>query len=172
MKRIFTYTAMAALIGASFVVTAISAFAQQKSLKDQLVGTWTLTSWEQVRADGSKLKRFGENPKGVAQFDAGGRFFLMLARPDLPKIASNSPTNPTPEEAKALVGGSLAYYGTYTVSEADKTIILRIESSTFPNQVGNEQKRIIGSLTADELKYSNPVATSGGQIVTTFKRTK
>src|SRR6266852_6504965 len=84
-----------------------SAISQQKSLKDQLVGTWTLASWEWVRPDGSKVQRFGTNPKGIVTFDANGRVFLMYARPDLPKIASNNPSTPTPEEAKALVDGSI-----------------------------------------------------------------
>src|SRR5690349_194983 len=49
-----------------------SAIAQQKSLKDQLVGTWTVAAWEQTNKDGSKLHRFGANPKGVNVFNADG----------------------------------------------------------------------------------------------------
>jgi hypothetical protein len=94
----------------------------------------------------------------------------MYARPDLPKIASNNPSTPTPEEAKAIVGGAIGYFGTYTVDEANKTITLRIEASSFPNQLGSEQKRTITALTADELKYSNPVAVSGGKIDVAMKR--
>jgi Lipocalin-like domain len=147
-----------------------NAVSQQKSLKDQLVGTWTVVSWEQTRGDGSKFERFGTNPKGVNIFDANGRLFVMYARPDLPKIASNNPSTPTPEEAKAIVGGAIGYFGTYTVDEANKTITLRIEASSFPNQLGSEQKRTITALTADELKYSNPVAVSGGKIDVAMKR--
>ena len=50
--------------------------AQQKPLKEQLVGTWTLVSSDLVHLDGSKLKQFGANPKGINVFDANGRFFL------------------------------------------------------------------------------------------------
>src|SRR6202166_3335515 len=102
-----------------------SAFAQQKSIKDQLVGTWTVTSQEQVRKDGSKVERFGANPKGIAIFEANGLFVTILARPDLPKLASNDPMDPSPAEAKALAQGSLAYFGTYTVDEPSKTIMLK-----------------------------------------------
>jgi hypothetical protein len=149
-----------------------SAVSQQKSLKDQLVGTWTLVSWEQVGPDGSKLQRFGANPKGISVFDANGRLFVMFARPDLPKIASNSPSTPTPEEAKALVGGSIGYFGTYTVNEADKIVTVRIEASTFPNQLAFDQKRTITSLTTDEMKYTNTTATVGGLIYIAMKRAK
>ena len=148
-----------------------SAVSQQKSLKDQLVGTWTLASWEQVLPNGSKFQRFGTNPKGVVVFDANGRLFLMFARPDLPKIASNNPSITTPEEAKALMGGSIAYFGTYTVNDADKVISFRLDASTFPNQVGSDQKRTITSLTADELKYDT-IALAGGKISIGLKRAK
>jgi Lipocalin-like domain len=147
-----------------------SALAQQKSLKEQLVGTWTVASWEQTNKDGSKFHRFGTNPKGVHVFDANGRYVVMFAHPDLPKIASNNPSTPTPEELKGLVGRSIAYYGTYTVDEATKVITLRVEASSFPNQVGVDTKRTISSLAANELKYSNPVPMTGGQIDIAFKR--
>lgn len=147
------------------------AAAQQKSLKDQLVGTWTAVSWEQTYKDGKKSQRFGTNPKGVNVFDANGRFYIALVRPDLAKVASNNPETATPDEAKAIVAGSISYYGTYTVNEADKTFTLHVEASSYPNVAG-DQKRTISSLTADELKYGNPISTSGGQIQYVFKRAK
>jgi len=42
--------------------------------------------------------------------------------------------------------------------------------STFPNQVGTDQKRTITSLTANELKYSTSAAVSGVQIHQAWKR--
>jgi hypothetical protein len=53
-----------------------------------------------------------------------------------------------------------------------KTITLNLESTTFPNQLGRQHKRTINSVTADELKYSNPAAMAGGEIQVTFKRVK
>ena len=54
-------------------------------------------------------------------------------------------------------------------SEADKTIILRVEASSFPNQVGAEQIRTITSLMEGELMYQDTVL-SGGQNYVTMKR--
>ena len=147
-----------------------NAFAQQKSIKEQLVGTWMLTSWEQTNKDGSKLQRYGSNPKGYNIFDANGRFFMMFAHPDVPKIASGNPATATSEEAKAIVSGVVSYYGTYTVDEANKGITLRVEASSLPNQLGVDQKRTINSLTANELKISNPSAVAGGHIDYALKR--
>lgn len=164
--------ALTAALLLGFALLPGSAFSQQKSLKDQLVGTWTVVSWQQTNKDGTKLQRFGTTPKGVNMFDANGHFFIMFARPDLPKIASGDPNTPTPDEANAIAKGSIAYFGTYTVDEAGKTISLRVESSTLPNQLGMEQKRQISTLTADELKYTNVTALAGNPIDIAFKRAK
>jgi len=170
MKRrsILSISAITAL---GLVVLPGSAVAQQKTLKEQLVGTWLLASWEQVMPDGSKVHNYGTNPRGVVMFDANGRLFVMFARPDLPKIASNAPRTATAEEAKALVAGSLAYFGTYTVNDADKAMSFRLDASSFPNQVGSDQRRTITSLTADELKYDT-IALAGGKISVGLKRAK
>jgi hypothetical protein len=149
------------------------AMAQTKSLKDQLVGTWTLASWEQTNNDGSKRQDFGPNPKGVTTFDTNGHVFTMYAKPDLPKVASSDRSKPTPEEGQAIAAGLLAYFGTYTVDEASKTISLQLESSSYANQLSVPQKRVISTLTADELKFTNPTPTAGGgQINIAYKRAK
>ena len=146
------------------------ALAQQKPLKEQIVGTWTVVSWDQVNKDGSKLQRFGASPKGINVFDANDRFFVMFARPDLPKFASSNPMKTTPEENKAVMEGAIAYFGRYSVDEKGKSVTLLVESSTFPNQVGSERKLTITSITANELKLSNTTALTGGSINYVMKR--
>ena len=149
------------------------AVAQQKSLKEQLVGTWKLVSADNVRNDGSKLDVAGPNPKGVVIYTSDGHFALVITRADLPKFASNSRDLGTPEENKAVVQGSIAYFGTYSVNEADKVITPQIEGSTFANLIGRaDQKRIITSLTADELKFTNPATPSGATLQLVWKRAK
>jgi hypothetical protein len=149
-----------------------SAVAQQKSLKDQIVGTWTLVSWAQTLKDGSKNNRFGSDPKGVNTFSADGHFTLIIMRSDLPKISSGNPEKPTPDEAQALTRGSIAYFGTYTVDEATKTVNEHIDATTLVNQLAMEQKRVVTSISAEEMKYSNPVSVLGGNIELGWKRAK
>ena len=72
----------------------------------------------------------------------------------------------------AIAKGAIAYYGTYNVSEADKTITLDLEGTSYSNQIGLPQKRIITSISGDELSYENPRSTSGGQIRVALKRAK
>jgi hypothetical protein len=167
-SNILSLSVIAAL---GLVTLSGSAIAQQKTLKEQLVGTWTPVSWEQDVANSPKFQRFGANPKGITVFGADGRFIQIFIRPDVPKIASNNLSSPTPEEAKAIVGGSIAYYGTYTVDEAAKVVTYQIEASTFANQLGIAQKRTITSITPTEMKYINTtVVGNTGQITIAMKR--
>ena len=105
-------------------------------------------------------------------FSSDGRFSLFQSRSEIPKIAANDRAKATPEEALAIVAGSIAYYGTYTLSEADKTILVKISASTYANLAGGpEQKeKIITSLTADELKFTNPRTPAGVTLLTVWRR--
>jgi hypothetical protein len=106
-------------------------------------------------------------------FSPTGRFSLILVRPDLPKIASEDPTKPTAEEAQAIVRGSIAYFGSYTVDEANKILSLQLDGTTLTNQLGIPQKRSIDSISADEMRYSNSTAVGGlGKIELAWKRTQ
>ena len=153
----------------------LDATAQQEAgyLKKQIVGTWMLASAVATNADGSKFMPFGPTPSGMAVFDANGRFVMLNMSSTLPKFASNNRSTGTPEENKAIVTGSLGIFGTYSVNEAEKAVAWRVEASTFPNWVGQEQKRPIASLTADELRYINPAPTVGGpSMLFVWKRVK
>jgi hypothetical protein len=161
---------IAAMTALGLVVLSTGVVAQQTSLKDQLVGTWALVSSDQVRPDGSKLKQFGANPTGINVFEANGRFFVLIASADDSKIASNNPNKKNSEEGGRLIPEAMAYYGTYLVNEAEKVVMLHLEASTFPNLVGTDQRRIITSLTADELRYSNPAAMRGAEVHQVWKR--
>ena len=149
-----------------------SAISQQKSLKDQLVGTWTLVSASQTTKDGVKSDRWGPNPKGRAIFDADGRFSFMIFRSDVPKFASNNMNDVTPEESKAAIQGMNANFGTWSIDEATKTLTTNVEAASSPNLNGGTQKRIISSISADELKYTNPASQIGSVDDVVWKRAK
>jgi hypothetical protein len=152
------------------VLPSGDALAQQKSLKEQLVGTWIYVSGTTTRADGSKT----ENPnlKGIVIYTSDGHFALVSVRADLPKLANPDRARATAEEAQAVVAGSIAYYGTYSINEVDKVIIPNVEGSTYANLIGTDQKRIITSLTADELKFTNPRTPAGVTLELVWKRAK
>jgi len=144
--------------------------AQQDKLKERLVGSWTYVSNDIVRPDGSRVPLFGPGPSGLAIFDNSGRYLLLTARAGQPRFASNNRMEGTAEENKAVVQGSIAHFGTYTVNEADRTITFHIDTSTFPNWSGTEQKRPF-TLTGDELRWTT-AASSGGTAEVTLRRAK
>jgi Lipocalin-like domain len=80
-------------------------------------------------------------------------------RADLKAVAANKRDKGTPEENTAIVLGSLAYYGTYTMNGTD--LVLHVEGSSFPNWTGTDQKRTNVTLTADQLTYTNPAPSVG-----------
>jgi hypothetical protein len=146
------------------------AVGQEKTLKEQRIGTWTYVSVDTVRPDGSRVPIFGPNPQGLASFDSNGHYILLTARSGQQKFASNNRTEGTPEEYMSVVQGSIAHFGRYTVNEAEKTITFQIETSTFPNWNGAEQKRPF-TLVGDELKWTT-AASSGGSAEVVLKRAK
>jgi hypothetical protein len=80
-----------------------SAVSQQKSLKEQIVGSWTYASADTVRPDGSRVPTWGSNPAGLWMFGSDGRYISLTGRAGVPRFASNSRTTGTPEENKAAV---------------------------------------------------------------------
>jgi Lipocalin-like domain len=152
---------------------AANATAQQKTLKQQLVGTWTFVRTEATQQDGSKILPFGQNPRGVNIFTEDDHFVQIQIADGIPKFASNSRVTGTAEENKAVIIGSLSLFGTYMVDEAARTIIYKVESSTFPNWVGQEQIRPVDSISSDELKHSNAGGSiAGAKTVNIWKRAR
>jgi len=147
--------------------------AAQKSLKEQIVGTWDFVVAEITAADGKKSYPFGETPKGILIFTGDGRFAQIHVASDVPKIASGNRLTATAEENAAIMRRSLALFGSYTVDEEKKTVTFNIVSSTYPNWQGEAQTRTIDKLTADEFVNTNPnVAGGRGSAANYYKRAK
>jgi hypothetical protein len=148
-----------------------SAVAQQKSLKDQLVGTWHFIVAEITAPDGKKSFPFGPTPRGILIFTADGHFAQTHIASEVPKIASGNRLAATPEEYAGIMRGSIALFGTYTVDEDKKTVTYKIVSSTFPNWEGISQTRLIETLTDTEFRNTNPnVGANRGSATNLYKR--
>jgi hypothetical protein len=151
------------------VLLSNSALAQQKPLKEQLAGTWTIISNDNVAPDGTKRQLFGANPKGILVLAANGQYAQIIVLPNRPNFKVNNRLEGTPEENKAAVHGTTATFGTWSIDEASKTLTVRSEGSMFPNQVGSESKRTV-TLQGDQLRVSNPSPASGGKSESVWKR--
>ncbi len=122
--------------------------AQEKSLKGALVGHWQLVS---VSVNGRTP--YGADPHGSMFLDAAGHFSVIVV-----------------SDGNAR---SLSYFGTYTINDADKSMVLHIEDSAgggTPNATGRELKRLL-TLSGDELTVQNVLATGDpGAAKVTWKR--
>jgi len=149
--------------------TCFEAAGAQAQTAQDLVGTWTLAS-ATIRSGEVKMDMFGPDPSGTLMFGRDGHYALIFLRRDLPKLASNNRLSQTVEESRDITKGSIAHFGTYAVDETGKFLVLRIESSTFPNWAGAEQRRPF-SLSGDELTYISP-GSSGVATEIVLRRAK
>ena len=166
MCRLVTHTAAVAALWVALSGSAAADFGKD------IAGTWMLVSNVIERTDGSKVLPFGPNPMGIFILDGSGHFTIVISRTDVPKFAANNRENGTAEENQAAVRGSIAYFGTYTANEPDRTITVKITGSTFPNWVGTEQKRQL-TIAGDEMHYVNPTPSVGsGSANIVWRRAK
>ena len=158
---------------AALFVSGGGAAAQQKSLKDRLVGTWHFVIAEVTAPDGKKSFPFGPSPRGMVIFTADGHFTQVHIAAEVPKIANANRLNASPEEYAGIMRGTIAQFGTYTVDEDKKTLTMTFTASTFPNWDGVAQTRTIDKLTDDEFINTNPQVGAGrGSAYNLYKRAK
>jgi hypothetical protein len=164
-----------ALAGAvTLAVFAGHALAQQKAggAKQQIVGVWALVSSINTAKDGKVTNgiSFGPNPAGRIVFTSGGQYVTVNTNPNLPRFKSGNRMQGTAEEYKAVVHGSIASFGTYSVSPDGKVLALKQEGGTWALRNGTEEKRPL-TLSGDEMKYTT-AATVGGTSELLYKRIK
>jgi hypothetical protein len=161
------------IIAVGIVLLPGSATSQQKTLKEQIVGTWRVVDTVIARPDGTKARPFGDNPRGFMTFTGDGNFILLNTRSDIPKFASNNRYDATSEESRVGLRGIYGFFGTYEVNDVDKTLKFTVIGSTFPNEVGSSNTRVVKSISPDELVYTNAAdTTGGGALEATLRRVK
>jgi hypothetical protein len=160
MKRL-GILGLSAMLVAGLASSLGSAVAQQKSLKEQLVGTWILVSCDLKAADGTTMP-FCANSSGIGSMslDASGRSTEVVAPRGRPKFTAgrNSPA----EEFKAAAL-AFANFGTWSVSETDKILHFHIEGALFPNAEGTDNNFPF-SIAGDELKILDARPNRGGEV--------
>jgi hypothetical protein len=123
-----------------------AAFAQQKTLKEAIVGTWTMTSVYEQREDGKRNDPFGAGAKGQYVFGTDGSYTLTIIGEPRADMKSDNPRRP---DAYVVVTS-----GRYTVDEAKKTIMYKVE------RAGNSMR--IGTDSSDVVSISGDVASFVG----------
>ncbi len=110
-------------------------------LKDHFVGTWRLVSQEYRDEHDQVVYPAGRAASGVIMYDAAGNMAVQIMQPDRPPFASGDILEGTDDEIRAAYRGYNAYFGTYTVDEAQRRVIHHLSGALFPNRVGQDQLR-------------------------------
>ena len=174
MKKVRTVTMIMVLFLLGTALFAGTAVAQEKAktVAEQFVGTWTLVELFYTTHDGTRVNSFGSDPRGRLRLEADGSFTLQIMRSGLPKFKSNNREQGTDDENRAVVQGTVSYYGTYSVNEKDKIFAVHIEACSYPNFDGVDQQRPF-TLKGDILTFTNKNSSvAGSSVQQTWRKIK
>jgi hypothetical protein len=123
-------------------------------LRTNLIGAWTLQSYEAHSIDGSTVTYpLGTDPQGIIMYTPDGYMSAQLMRSDRPQLSGNDmqPDNP------------LSYSGPYTV--VGDLIAHHIAISLLPNWIGGIQYRTAHlHESVLELSPPDPILISGQHL--------
>ena len=108
---------------------------------DKFTGTWRLLACEGRWSDGRISKPYGDEPAGLLMYDGQGRFSGQIMARQRPDFTTGNLLKGSDAEVRAAFEGYLAYYGSYTVDEAEGLMVHQVEGSFFPNWIGDSQLR-------------------------------
>jgi Lipocalin-like domain len=138
-----------------------SVVGQQKSLKEQLVGTWFLVSTQTMTQSGLRYP-YGTEPKGIFILDPNGRYAAVQGRIDRPKLKSAIRLEATKEELAAAAMDFTANFGTWSVNESGKVLTRRFEGALVPNLEGTSTRSYV-TVVGDELRLVGEINTVTGE---------
>ena len=161
-----------AVTGLFLLATAlgtVAARAQKPKGISALAGVWTLVAADVIHPDGSRGRDYGEHPSGQMIIDPAGDYSVQIYRSERPRFAAGEKQKGTPAEFESAVMGASCHFGKMELDEAASTLIYKIESSSFPNWEGTQQRRRF-ELVGDELSYRVPPRANGDVPVSVWRR--
>jgi hypothetical protein len=121
---------------------------------DRVAGTWSFVYSVNTRKDGTVVDRWGANPSGMLMFDGKGHFSQII----------------TGSESRMFGAKTFCAFGSYTFDSGSSILTMHFNGCSIAKVIGQVQERRIVLLTADELKYINPVTTADTSAEVLWKR--
>lgn len=141
----------------SLLVISNSLFAgdqegQATSKYKSFIGAWNLVSWVVTDASGQLDHPYGNKPMGQIIYTENGTMSAQLMHPGaaLPDVSGLSGD----AVLKKVASTFFAYYGTYSVDNAGKTVTHHVQGCISPSWVGTEQARRYRFLDKNHLELS------------------
>lgn len=127
----------------------------------QLVGVWELQEFVLQTAE-EESRPFGDRPKGRLHVAENGQLLVAIFSEHRSKVASDDLQAGQPDEASALLRGSLSYFGRWRFEAERAVLCIEAEGALFPNLEGTTQERVVTWRGADTLVLTTaPVAWGG-----------
>lgn len=147
---------------------AVSDRAYGQTLKEQLVGSWKLVSWDRVVDGVPGPGLFGPAPMGHHIFTADGHFCTAAMPPDRPKFPAAEFRAGSLQEKASAFDTFISYCGRYEANEQERSLLLRPDISWFPNWTGTSLKRFV-EVAGDRVTFKfRPPGTEGKVIESVF----
>ncbi|HEY0759348.1 MAG TPA: lipocalin-like domain-containing protein [Acidisarcina sp.] len=137
--------------------------------REAFVGTWSLTDYLLIRADGVIRKPWGEDVSGLLIYSPEGYMSANLM-PAVHKDGVQAKAAPAPPAKSHRSSRHIAYAGRYTLE--NDSITHHVEVSLFPSWIGLPQVRFY-EIASDRLVLRTPpIPRSGKHLVgeLTWKR--
>ena len=137
---------------------------RQRSLRERLIGSWKLISWEETNPGTGEVNYpLGKHAMGSIVYDPGGHMSAQVMNPNRPKGSPSGPASNdlrgwanslSLEDAREMLSGYVAYYGRFDVDEAKRTITHHVQGALQPYAVGAEMLRKVDFLADDRIALS------------------
>jgi len=113
------------------------------SIRDSLIGTWRLVSYQAQDAQGKISNPLGKNLLGLLCYTNDGFMSMQVMREDRPGYSSSDLYISPMEEMAAAGGVYVAYAGRFSVDEAAATVTHHVQLSSSPPWIGTDQTRTV-----------------------------
>jgi hypothetical protein len=137
----------------------------QPTISEQIVGAWSLVSYEVRAADEIVQHPLGADAVGLLIYGPHRHMTVQIMASDRQRWRAQSEGSQRLSELAAAAEGYLAYAGTYEVDEAARTVTHHVELGLIPNWVGRPQRRAV-DLRADHLILTAEPPQFEGEMAT------
>ena len=132
-------------------------------MKERLVGTWRLVSYETDELEGRRGKPYGD-AVGRLDYDDNGNMSGQVMRPGRARVELGEGNA---QQVRAAYLGYIAYFGTYEVAADGSSVTHHVVGSLNPAWVGGQQVRKM-RFEDDRLILSADVHKNGDTVTHTL----
>jgi len=132
-------------------------------MKERLIGTWRLVSYETDEESGKRGRPYGD-AVGRLAYDEYGNMSGQVMRPGRARVELG---DGGAQQVRAAYLGYIAYFGTYEVAADGTSVVHHVQGSLNPAWVGGQQVRKM-RFDGERLVLSADVRKNGDTVTHTL----